>query len=350
MPAIRNSTTIDESNFAIIQAMKRILSLLLCVLVFQALFIEGQTTSNPENDAIFFKITGNKLQKPSYLFGTIHIMCSGEELSPKVITKAIKSVDRVLMEIDLDRPLKKLITATPEEIAEFKKKKPLSEALSQDEYELVEKKLQQYLPLPMKMFNKMPPEMLILLASTNPKIMGCKKSIASYDMKIANIAKTSKIEIDGLETVKQQLDMITDGEEFDGRELLLKFVADLEKSKAGTLKLRETYFGQNADILFDYATSGWKDDPKFQAKLLDTRNRAWVPEIEKRLSEKSYFIAIGAAHLGGENGLLKLLRERGFKIHPIKLVRTKSKKARRNPPDNHVSGKSSKRTAVSAVH
>ena len=58
---------------------------------------------------------------------------------------------------------------------------------------------------------------------------------------------------------------------------------------------------------------------KYQEQLLDNRNRNWIPIIEKMIKKKNTFIAIGAAHLGGPNGVLRLLEQKGYRLVPIHL-------------------------------
>jgi uncharacterized protein YbaP (TraB family) len=56
-----------------------------------------------------------------------------------------------------------------------------------------------------------------------------------------------------------------------------------------------------------------------QGVLLDDRNKDWIPKIEKAIGEKSSFIAVGGGHLGGKNGVVNLLRAKGYKVEAIKL-------------------------------
>ena len=51
--------------------------------------------------------------------------------------------------------------------------------------------------------------------------------------------------------------------------------------------------------------------------LLYTRNRSWVQQMEPIMQEKSTLFAVGAGHLGGENGVLDLLRKKGYNLRPI---------------------------------
>ena len=55
--------------------------------------------------------------------------------------------------------------------------------------------------------------------------------------------------------------------------------------------------------------------PAFHERLVNARNRAWIPKIEKFIeSGQTYFVVVGAGHLGGSNGVLSLLRAKGYQI------------------------------------
>ena len=50
--------------------------------------------------------------------------------------------------------------------------------------------------------------------------------------------------------------------------------------------------------------------------LLTDRNRKWIPRLKKMFGEKPTFVAVGAAHLGGDTGILKLLQKEGYVVSP----------------------------------
>jgi uncharacterized protein YbaP (TraB family) len=52
--------------------------------------------------------------------------------------------------------------------------------------------------------------------------------------------------------------------------------------------------------------------------LLDERNQAWVPKLAPELNKGGLFIAVGALHLPGEQGLIALLQAEGYKLKPLK--------------------------------
>lgn len=54
-------------------------------------------------------------------------------------------------------------------------------------------------------------------------------------------------------------------------------------------------------------------------KILGARNRAWMPALTRALSQGNAFVAVGAAHLGGNYGILPMLQRKGYKITRIAL-------------------------------
>ncbi len=51
--------------------------------------------------------------------------------------------------------------------------------------------------------------------------------------------------------------------------------------------------------------------------LLDKRNKNWIEDIEYLIEKDRTFIAVGMAHLGGENGILNLLKENGYELQRV---------------------------------
>ncbi|NNE99077.1 MAG: TraB/GumN family protein [Pyrinomonadaceae bacterium] len=298
------------------------LRLFLITLISLAAVSNAQYLPETENDAIFFEITGNNIEKPSYLFGTIHIMCDDEEFPRAVLARAVSSTDHVVMEIDLSNlpeVIKKSAKALRNDSNPPKELKPFPEVLSKSENDLVVRAVNKYSILPLRIMKGLPLEAVVAVLAASPKALGCE-SIESYELKIVDAAKSNQKKTYGLETIEEQFKLIeSERKKTSTKKRMLEFIAETATRKAQFIELREIYFSQNADKLFDFATTKLKVDPKFQAILLDERNKAWIPKIEKHVNGGAVFIAVGSAHLGGENGLLNLLRAKGYDLKPIKL-------------------------------
>lgn len=58
--------------------------------------------------------------------------------------------------------------------------------------------------------------------------------------------------------------------------------------------------------------------PQEKATLIDDRNKKWAKQLPAIMKEAPTFIAVGALHLPGENGILNLLKQQGYTVDPVK--------------------------------
>ena len=100
---------------------------------------------------------------------------------------------------------------------------------------------------------------------------------------------------------------------------LYKMALDPQKAIAQLKKLMEVYKTQDVDRLFDTTSSQLANEKEFHARLLDERNISWIPKLEAAFKGMPTFVAVGAGHLGGKNGVIKLLRSKGYDVRPVKL-------------------------------
>ncbi|MEG1229360.1 MAG: TraB/GumN family protein, partial [Flavobacterium sp.] len=116
----------------------------------------------------------------------------------------------------------------------------------------------------------------------------------------------------GFETVKGQLNMLsnayTDSE-------LIESLADA--SKAETKKMVEDYKNENLMDLYGDLANEKVMSKKTKKFILDDRNRDWVKKMKDMMKNEALFVAVGSAHLAGEEGVINLLRNAGYKVKPV---------------------------------
>ncbi len=81
-------------------------------------------------------------------------------------------------------------------------------------------------------------------------------------------------------------------------------------------QLNQAYLSQDLEALYLLSLKE-NAPPEFMEALIDRRNKAWIPTIVSSISDAPTLIVCGALHLPGENGILNLLRERGFEVNPV---------------------------------
>jgi len=121
----------------------------------------------------------------------------------------------------------------------------------------------------------------------------------------------------GVETYDEQLATMAAFDVKDQFSFLYGMSRNPSKFKAKMLKLTQHYVEQNIQQLYK---SSKKSAGKLRSSLLYDRNVIMAERIKPMIEEQSTFVAIGAGHLSGKLGVLKLLKDRGVKVKPVKLV------------------------------
>ncbi len=131
-----------------------------------------------------------------------------------------------------------------------------------------------------------------------------------------DIAKNHQLPVLGLETIDDQLNAIN-AQPIDSQVLALKnTVLKYDSVQQMMIKMIRVYKQNNTDKIYRFImdNSGSSD---FETAMLITRNKNWIPVIQKAVTEKPSFFAVGAGHLGGKQGVIALLKKEGYTLTPV---------------------------------
>lgn len=293
--------------------MKRILLLLIA---FVAVSCHAQQPAplqkNPNDNTLLWQVTGNGLKKPSYLFGTFHLMCKDDIHISDQLKTAMERSDTVYMEMKMDDPsvlLGAMMYMT------MKNGKTLKDLYTPEEYEKVGEFFKDSLKMPLTLFEKMKPYFLVSLFY--PKMMDCP-SPSGVEMELMKFMKENKKEIKGLETIQFQASVFDSiPYEWQARELM-KNIDSLPEMKREFNKMVRLYKNQQMDSLAHMLNDSEFSDEKYGRILLTNRNENWAHQLDSIMKTQSVFVAVGAGHLPGTNGLIGLLRKMGYTVTPLK--------------------------------
>jgi uncharacterized protein YbaP (TraB family) len=269
----------------------------------------------PDNNGLLFEISGNGLAKPSYIYGTFHILCPTDIMPVEKFVPYIDRTDQLIMEIDMDDPSE---TGAMAKGAAISDGRTIKDVMTPEQFAKVDEMFKNAIGTSVEPFKMLKPSILAVLVITSPKMLGCSP-LASYEMNFVKVAAEKTKPIIGLETVAFQ------SKALDSRPLekqvtsLVEMAKDPQKSADELKKLIQVYKEQNADKLRSAALEQEKSDAEFNKAIIDDRNASWIPKIETLMKEKPSFIAVGGGHLGGKPGVLNLLRSKGYTVKPIKL-------------------------------
>jgi uncharacterized protein YbaP (TraB family) len=294
--------------------LKVVFSLVVVSLVSAAVF--GQKTA-PKSDtnALMFQISGNGLKKPSYIFGTFHILCPTDMIPLDKFSPYIDQADQLVMEVDMDDPAE--TTALTSSIMNSDGRS-IKDVLTPEQYAKVDEMFKNALGSSVEPLKMLKPSLLSILVITSPKMLGCSPP-SSYDLSLVKIAGEKKKPIFGLETVAFQSQTLDSKPMEKQAKELYEMALDPQKPVNQLKSMIVAYKSQDIEKLYLAATEDEKSDVDFQKKLLEDRNTAWIPKIEAFVKDKPTFIAVGAGHLGGKNGVIQLLRAKGYDVKAVRL-------------------------------
>ena len=264
--------------------------------------LTGFSFSQELEKSLLWKISGNGLKQPSYLYGTIHITCDAS-LDENTLN-ALDKTEQLYLELDMDD---KSMQMQMMKYMMMKNGVKLSTLLSPEDFQIVDEFLKKNLKMSAKLFDSFKPFMISSMLF--PKMLDCEhKSVESELMKIT---KEQNEEVFGLEKVEDQMKVFDAIPYQDQADELLKTVkGDLEKDKKELDEMMTIY--QNKDIegmLKIMTDSDNKITSENQDVLLNNRNKNWIPVMIKTMKDKPTFFGVGAGHLAGEEGIIKMLRK-----------------------------------------
>ena len=271
--------------------------------------------NNPDN-TLLWKISGNGLKKPSYLFGTIHMLCEDDAILSDSLKNAIKKVQEVYFEVDLDNMFEMLGVMSK---MKMKGDTTLQDLLSEADY----KKVKTYFEtkesmLPFSMLETYKP---MLAASTLQQGgMPCETT-AMMEQVIMQEAKQYNKPIKGLESMGYQASVLDNIPYKLQADQLVSYIDNANKGNGEDKELTEMMNAYRNQDLKKLEEMLMKSDPSisnYTDILLYNRNENWIEKLKKLLPEKSILVAVGAGHLPGKKGCITLLRLAGYKVTPVK--------------------------------
>ena len=300
---------------------KTVYSLLLSLLSIAAWAQPGSAQYAPSTDenSLLWEITGKGLAQPSYLFGTIHLIGKEDFFLSDLTKQSFEQSQRVVFEINM------------EEMADFTKLMPLlmksfmagnvtlKDLLNTDDYALVKAHFES-IGLPMMFLDRIKPMFLSVLGGDQDmfSMSGDGAQMTSYEMELMTMAQARQMAIGGLETAEFQMSMFDSIPYKEQAQMLLESVKSEGGSDGQFEHMVELYKNQDLQgmqALMDDEAGGIGS---YGDLLLVGRNRNWIPLMSKMMVEQPTFFAVGAGHLGGDQGVVALLREQGYTVKPLR--------------------------------
>jgi uncharacterized protein YbaP (TraB family) len=291
--------------------MKKILAI--CFVYFAHL-LAAQVSEYPmQKSSLLWKIEGPGLSAPSYIFGTMHMIEREYFFFPEKLEKLMLNADELIMELDgLPSQEESLTLLKLKEGSFFDYfTKEQSDSLIQ----WASANLNMNEVIFRKTMESMKPFVFVQLA-TQWKFMG---NMESYEQTFEALAANANIPIVGLETAADQMAIFDHLTNEQQTEMVMESIRNPEKIIQETREMEMLYVDQNIDSLYMMIMKHESVIVDEKSAFLDDRNSRWIPLIVQHIKAHSTFIAVGAGHLGGPNGVVRLLQQDGFTLTPIRI-------------------------------
>ncbi|MBA2499277.1 MAG: TraB/GumN family protein [Chitinophagaceae bacterium] len=294
-------------------------------LVTAAAFTQEEADPIVIENTLLWKISGKKITKPSYLFGTIHMLCKEDAILSDSLNYIIENTDDVYFEVDMDNIFEMLGMMKQ---MKMRNDTTLADLLSAADYEKVKNYFEKKrLLLPFSMMETYKPFLAasMLMEGSNH----CESSVAMEQV-IMTEAKKKKKKIKGLETMASQLAIFDQIPYKLQADQLLDYINKeldglAEESSDELAELMAAWQSQDLKKLEEITLRTDIGIANFTDILLFNRNQKWVEKLDSLLSGRSMLVAVGAGHLPGKKGVIQLLRDAGYTVTPVqnKMLRTK---------------------------
>lgn len=263
--------------------------------------------------SLLWEISGNGLKKPSYIFGTIHMIPKDDYFFTDIMQEKIQSCSTLALEIDMNMSMEEQMAMGKQVM--FPNGKKLSDYMTEKEYQKYSTYVLDTLKINKLMFQQM--NMIKPIFASTIVLTQLIGESKAYEQELTKIAKTNNINIIGLETIAYQMNVL----DKISIEKQIEMVASDEAYKKHPLdeynKMLQAYKEQDLDKLMQLMQTE-ETIMEFMDELLYTRNSNWIPIIEKQIKTGSTFVAVGAGHLAGEKGVLNLLKEKGYSVSAVR--------------------------------
>lgn len=265
-----------------------------------------------DGQSLLWRISGNGLERPSYLYGTIHLISPndfkfGDHLRHTLANSEVIALEIPLDEASLGKAAMGMMYKGDSTIADILTPAQLDtlkhfflDTLGVSEFEWLT-------------YQKMKPFGLSQVVT----LQMLDEAPMSFELEFKKIADSLSIPIVGLERVEDQLAVVNTIPLETQIDMLLQSTTAYQETEAEFDKMVRYYNRQNLDSLFATMHQDHEEFMEFSEAFLDQRNRNWIPVIDSLVKANKTFIAVGAGHLPGDQGVIQLLKDRGYTLTPI---------------------------------
>jgi uncharacterized protein YbaP (TraB family) len=256
--------------------------------------------------SLLWKITGNDLKEASYIYGTIHIKDKRVFTFNDSVSAAFEKCKAVALEVDLST--ENLILLSQKMI--LPGDQTLKDLFTYEEYGLIKTVVENVSGMDIGLFDRLKPITLLSLVMNYQFANDVDVSVDEY---FYTKSKELDKEVIGIETIEEQLE-IMDSIPY---EYIIDYFRNIDKAQEDIENIISLYQSAKLEELLEMMQED-KSMVMISKNLLTDRNIRMAERIQPIINRQSAFIAIGAGHLPGKEGIINLLSGEGYIVEPLK--------------------------------
>lgn len=251
-----------------------------------------------------------------YLLGSMHLLKESEQL-PAAIDTAYADAEALVMELDMDDLDPEQMQQAALELALQPEGRSLQQQLGPQAYEQFVAKSRALGVEPAMLDRFQPWFAAITLVQLQLMKLGFDPQ-SGVERRLTRRAAGDGKKIHGLETVREQLEIMARLPDKQQREFLLYSVDDAQRMASEVDALLASWRKGDAAAMAKLLQEGFDEYPDLYRPLTVERNRKWLPQIEQLLDDRDdYLVVVGALHLVGADSVIDLLERKGHKVDQL---------------------------------
>ncbi len=273
---------------------------------------------------LLWKVSGNGLSRPSYIMGTYHFAPASMMEKIPGMQQALEGCDVVVGEIEKESMMSAEAQAKMAQAMIAPLDSTLDKLFSPEDLAIVEQVFDKYfgaMGVKLSQMNMLKPNAI----SVQMQAMQAVKYFPNFnqneliDLAVQTAANEMGRPSIGLETIEEQIELLFNGPLTEQAEGLLEACKKDDLFTVQSSALVEAYMAQDLnriEAVFTDPELGGENAEEMEALIYD-RNRNWAEKLHKMMPERAALVCVGAGHLPGDQGLLQLLRNRGYTVEPM---------------------------------
>lgn len=288
---------------------------LICTLTLMSSLLYAQEKVGIETKNFLWKAQSKK--NTVYLLGSVHFLKKENYPLPPRIEMTFSDARKLVLEINLDNQDRQSVQQMIVLKGMYPHNTTLQENISKKTYEWVEKRAKE-LGMDIQALNRLQPWFVALtLSALKLQTLGFDPNYG-IDQYFAEKAKKEKKEIVALETWEDQINLFVGMSQESQELLLLRTLRDLEVMEKELTRIVRSWTVGDVRTIETLLLESFKEYPQVYRRLISDRNRNWLPKIEELLDQdENYIVVVGAGHLVGKEGIIALLKEKGYSVDQL---------------------------------